>query len=80
MLGAELVVLDTQLAGESGWLTCAKLTRELPGIPAVLVDPTPDRRREALAAFVGAAALAAPQDGAGTLLRRAGCLLLPAAG
>jgi CheY-like chemotaxis protein len=59
MLGADLVVLDTFLPEESGWLTCEKLTRELPGIRVVLVDPDP--RRAELAEFVGAAALVGRQ-------------------
>jgi CheY-like chemotaxis protein len=55
MAEADLVVLDTFLPEESGWLTCEKLTRELPGVRVVLVDPDP--RRAELAEFVGAAAL-----------------------
>lgn len=76
MLGPELVILDTLLPEESGWLTCEKLTRELPDIKVVLVDPAPDAKRQGLAAFVGASGLAGREDGAGTLLRRAGCLAL----
>ncbi len=48
------VVLDAELPDESGWLTCDKLTRELPGVRVLLVasDLTPEQDR--LAAFVGA--------------------------
>ena len=38
MLEPELVVLEADLQGESGWLTCAKLTRERPGCKVVLVS------------------------------------------
>ncbi|MBY0526417.1 MAG: response regulator [Gemmataceae bacterium] len=48
-----IVVLDADLADESGWLTCAKLRRERPRQRVILVsvDPTAERRR--LASFVG---------------------------
>jgi ActR/RegA family two-component response regulator len=65
MVSADLIVLDTFLPEESGWLTCEKLTREIPGARVVLVDPDP--RRAALAEFVGAAALVG-SDGLAALL------------
>jgi ActR/RegA family two-component response regulator len=55
MMEADLVVLDTFLPEESGWLTCEKLTHESPDVRVILVDPDP--RRAQLAEFVGAAAL-----------------------
>ena len=55
MVQADLVVLDTFLPDESGWLTCEKLTGEMPGLRVVLVDQDP--RRAELAELVGAAAL-----------------------
>jgi CheY-like chemotaxis protein len=70
LLEADLVVLDTLLPGESGWLTCEKLTRETPGLRVVLVDEAPNGRAMDLAAFVGAAALVGSGDGLG-LLRHA---------
>src|SRR5947209_7431231 len=39
LVGANRVLLDTDLPGESGWLTCAKLTQQLPGVRVVLVSP-----------------------------------------
>ena len=57
MLEPDLVVMDTDLDGESGWLTCAKLKRELPDGEVILTtgEDTPSNR--ALAAFAGASAL-----------------------
>jgi DNA-binding response OmpR family regulator len=62
MLEPELVVLEADLQAESGWLTCAKLTRERPGCKVVLVneDVGPSNRR--MAVFSGALALVRPQD------------------
>jgi CheY-like chemotaxis protein len=57
MVEADLVVLDTQVAEESGWLTCEKLTSEVPGVRVILVDRNPDPHGEDLAEFVGAAVL-----------------------
>jgi CheY-like chemotaxis protein len=62
MMEADLIVLDTLLPEESGWLTCEKLTRELPGARVVLVDADPDAHREELAEFVGAGALIARDE------------------
>jgi DNA-binding response OmpR family regulator len=80
MVEADLVVLDTLLPVESGWLTCEKLTRELPGVRVVLVDPDPTPGREDLAAFVGADALVGRRDGLAELLGRNPALALHAAG
>jgi DNA-binding response OmpR family regulator len=56
-LTPEAVLLNTQLRGESGWLTCAKLTMELPRQLVVLTgDPVNDETRR-FARFVGASAL-----------------------
>ena len=57
MLEADLVVLDVDLHGESGFLTCAKLTRERPGGKVVLVCEDADPRIGQMAVFVGAAAV-----------------------
>jgi hypothetical protein len=68
MMEADLVVLDTGIGEESGWLTCEKLTREVPGVRVVLVDREPDSVGADLAEFVGAAALI-DLDGLGTLAK-----------
>jgi DNA-binding response OmpR family regulator len=52
MLAADLVILGAELAGESGFLTCAKLVGELPMVPVLLVAAGARARR--LASFVGA--------------------------
>jgi DNA-binding response OmpR family regulator len=58
-LAPAAVVLDTALPGESGWLTCKKLTGERPGLRVILVAPEADEQGRSFAAFVGAAALVA---------------------
>ncbi len=63
-----LVVLDTQLEEESGWLTCDKLTRELPDLPVVLVEADPRPDSAAFATFVGASALIDRSDGVQALV------------
>jgi DNA-binding response OmpR family regulator len=62
MLEPDLIVLEADLQGETGWLTCAKITRERPGCKVVLVseDTGPSNRR--MAGFSGAAALVGRQD------------------
>jgi CheY-like chemotaxis protein len=75
MVQADLVVLDTNLPEESGWLTCEKLTGELPGIRVVLIDQDP--RRAALAEFVGAAAFVG-SEGLSALLEMDPAEALPA--
>ncbi len=68
MLEPDLVVLEAEPVGETGWLTCAKLTRERPGSKVILVcdDTGPSNRRMAL--FSGAAALAGREDSLLTLV------------
>jgi DNA-binding response OmpR family regulator len=57
MLSADLVVLGSELPGESGWLTCAKLSAELSHIEVVLVADGPGPLAHLFAAFAGATAL-----------------------
>ena len=80
MLDAELVVLDTALPGESGWLTCDKLTREFPAVKVLLIDGRPTPEGDQFAAFVGAAALVPRQDGPAALLPHVHGTGLPVAG
>jgi DNA-binding response OmpR family regulator len=61
MLEPELVVLDTDLDGESGWLTCAKLKQERPAGEVVLTTGEDSPRNRELADFVGASALLSRQ-------------------
>ena len=58
---ATTAILATDLRGESGWLTCAKLQWSHPEVRILLYGPDSalNRRR---AAFVGAAALLADPD------------------
>jgi DNA-binding response OmpR family regulator len=56
-LAPAVVVLDVNLADESGWLLCDKLSREEPAPRIVLIGPQQTPEQERLASFVGAAAL-----------------------
>ncbi len=61
MLEPDLVVLDTDLEGESGWLTCAKLKQERPAGEVVLTTGEDSPRNRTLAGFVGASVLLSRQ-------------------
>jgi DNA-binding response OmpR family regulator len=67
-LSPEVVILDTQLPDESGWLTCAKMVLENGAQRVLLVsaDASPEERR--LAATVGAAALVERNSGVPNLV------------
>jgi CheY-like chemotaxis protein len=75
-----LVVLDADLSGESGWLTCDKLTRERADLKVVLVSDRPDSASYRFAYFVRAKALVPREDGIKALLAEAAATPLPAAG
>jgi len=62
-LHTQLVVLDADLPGESGWLTCAKLTQELPQVKVVLVCTRTTPYDPDFATSVGADALCSLQEG-----------------
>lgn len=68
LLAPAAVVLEGNLEGESGWLTCDKLMREQSNLNVFLVatEDTPMVRR--LASFVGAAAVLRRRDGVQRLL------------
>jgi len=78
-LAPAVIILDVDLADESGWLVCDKLTREQSGCKVFLVaaDSTPEHER--LASFVGAAALIRQQDGISALVNEVLEAALPAA-
>jgi DNA-binding response OmpR family regulator len=69
-LAPRVVVLDTDLREESGWLTCAKLKRENPDQIVVIVTGQITPEAEAMAEFVGAAAVVARDWGTPALLDR----------
>jgi CheY-like chemotaxis protein len=52
-----VVVLDTQLPDQSGWLTCEKVLRDDPTLKVILLASEPERNGEAFAEFVGPAKL-----------------------
>jgi len=80
VLGPAAVVLAAELGNESGWLTCAKLIQEQPGLRVLLVSgqPTPANRR--FSRFVGAAGLVSQTDGIPALIDAVYGSALPAVG
>jgi DNA-binding response OmpR family regulator len=79
MLEADLALLDVNLPDESGWLTCAKLRHEQPVSVFIVADAT-GPRQQALADFVGAAAVIDRHCGPGGLAQQFEAELIPAAG
>jgi DNA-binding response OmpR family regulator len=79
-LPSATVVLDAELPGESGWLTCDKLVRDVPGLRVILVASAPASEDARMAEFVGAAALVSRRAGPPALLQEAGLTPLHAAG
>jgi DNA-binding NarL/FixJ family response regulator len=75
-----MVILDTDLKDESGWLTCAKLTQEQPDLHVVMVADHVGADSHQFAYYVGAAALVARNDGLRALVDEARDAALPAAG
>lgn len=80
MLQPELVLLATDLDGETGWLTCEKITNELPLTKVFLLGDANKPRNAEFAAFVGATALVPHQLSAQTLVEEICGRSLPAAG
>jgi DNA-binding response OmpR family regulator len=79
-LSPSLVILDTDLPDESGWLTCAKLVQEHPDLHVVLVADRIGQTSHAFAYYVGAAALVGRNDGLRALVNEARDVALSAAG
>jgi CheY-like chemotaxis protein len=67
-LAPDVVVLDTDLREESGWLTCAKLNGGNRGPKVVLVSQELDGENLAFADFVGASALVLRSAGPAALV------------
>ncbi len=67
-----LVVLEADLPGESGWLTCAKLSLARPRYRIVLVAANQDECDDSFAEFAGAARLVMQDQGLDPLLEMAG--------
>jgi ActR/RegA family two-component response regulator len=79
MLEPEMVVLDVDLAEESGWLTCAKLMQERPDGKVILLCEDTSTRKSDMAAFAGAVALMHRQECLLSLPRPTAVPSLPAA-
>src|SRR5262249_9649181 len=62
VLAPELIILDSELPDESGWLVCAKLRLDQPERHIVLVTDEVSAEKERLSEFVGAAALVGRAD------------------
>ena len=69
MLEPDMVVLDTDLEGESGWLTCAKLKQDRPAGEVVLVTGEESLGNHSFAEFLGAVALVSRQHNLVALLQ-----------
>jgi CheY-like chemotaxis protein len=68
MLSAEIVILDTEIPEESGWLTCDKLVRDDLSLKVFLVSPTVNPVGEDFRTFVGASGLICYSDGVQALV------------
>ena len=79
-LAPEIVILDTQLPDESGWLTCAKLILENGAQKIVLVSAEATDEEQRLAETVGAAALVSRETGVPGLVGEVMGMALPHAG
>jgi DNA-binding NarL/FixJ family response regulator len=79
-LAPAVVVIDTDLPDESGWLTCAKLSREMPGQKVILVGTRASEEERRLAVFVGASALVCRDQGVAALVAEIAGTALPAVG
>jgi DNA-binding response OmpR family regulator len=77
-VGATAVVLDAESGDESGWLTCHKLTRDLPHLRVVLVGSEFSAEERRFATFVGAAALVNRHASLCTLVEEVCPPLMPA--
>jgi DNA-binding response OmpR family regulator len=62
-----VVVLQTELPDESGWLVCEKLNREAVVPKVILVGHRRSADQERFASFVGAAALVTQKEGIAAL-------------
>jgi DNA-binding response OmpR family regulator len=80
LLEPDLVVLAAELEQESGWLTCEKVTDEMPDVKVFLIGDAKSRRDQDFAAFVGAAALLHHSDSVQALVDQVCGRALPAAG
>jgi len=80
MMRPEMVVLATELEGETGWLTCEKIMAEVPQTKVFLVGDTSEPLHAEFAAFVGAVALVPQAMTAQALVEEIRDRSLPAAG
>lgn len=77
-LAPDLIILDAELAGESGWLTCAKMRLEQPEQRIFVVVTQAGPEKERFGDFVGAAALFTCADDVALLLPEASEARVPA--
>jgi DNA-binding response OmpR family regulator len=80
MMQADLMVMATDLELESGWLTCEKVTRDVPHVKVVLVGDATERQNVELARFVGAVTLVDQRDSVQEIVEDVCGRPLPAAG
>src|SRR5262249_9798575 len=77
-LRPQIVILDTELREESGWLTCAKLTLEDPTFKVILVSDEVTTEQQIYAETAGAVALVGREDGLPGLVGEVHETILPA--
>jgi DNA-binding response OmpR family regulator len=67
-LSPDVLVLDTDLYDESGWLACAKVVQDFPDQRVILLGSEPTGELQRFARFVGASALVDRSAGAEVLV------------
>jgi CheY-like chemotaxis protein len=79
-LRPQVVILDAELRGESGWLTCAKLTLGGAGPRVLLLSAEVTPREQEFAEVVGAAAVVPSDAGLPALIEEVHEAVVAAAG
>jgi CheY-like chemotaxis protein len=80
LLQPDLLVMASELDQESGWLTCEKVTRDIPHLKVFLVGDTSEERNAEFARFVGAVGFIDSADSVQSLVEEICGRSLPAAG
>ena len=76
----QVVVLDTRLQDQSGWLTCEKMLRDDPTLKVILFASQPEADGEAFAEFVGPAKLIRQVQGSQAVIDEIVATASPAVG
>lgn len=76
----QVVVLDTRLQDQSGWLTCEKIGRDDPTLKVILLDSKQEPNAAAFADFVGPAKLIRQEEGVQAIIDEIVATIAPLAG